>query len=110
MTSSLLARVALSRVLEPGEPKALALVAELGPEVVLEALHEQAQRPGASEGLVGRLAGIEPARDLERAAALGIADEQQPGAVECFAVGHRKQCPPSQFGSKPGSMGCDRPI
>lgn len=72
MTSSLLARVALSRVLEPGEPKALALVAELGPEVVLEALHEQAQRPGASEGLVGRLAGIEPARDLERAAALGV--------------------------------------
>lgn len=90
-----LARVALSRLAEPGDPRLLGLAAELG-AVQLHALlvgggrvYPGASSPGSSAGradgggsddvrqqvatdVAARLAGIHPGRELEQAALLGI--------------------------------------
>jgi DNA processing protein len=69
MSDGRLARVALSRVVEPGNPAIWAAVQERGPEDVWAALRAGTALPGLSaamsEGAAVRAAGHDPARDLE---------------------------------------------
>lgn len=67
-----LARVALSRVTEPGDQRVLRLVDELGAVTVRDGLVAQGDAPGHAADLAARLARADPARDLERGARLGL--------------------------------------
>jgi DNA processing protein len=67
-----LARVALSRLTEPGEPKIASLVAQLGAVRLRKHLSNPAQDSPESRDVATRLASVDPARDLERAQRLGI--------------------------------------
>ena len=59
-----LARVALSRLSEPGEPRLAALVAELGARRVYDLLREERDVRGVYTDVADRLAQVDPARDL----------------------------------------------
>lgn len=81
-----LARVVLSRVMEPGDPRVNGLVAEMGAGRTLEALlaqdHDNVVREAAQ-----LLASCDPSRELERAAARGIrfvtpADDEWPRGLD----------------------------
>jgi DNA processing protein len=83
-----LARVALGGLGEPGDPRLVSLVAELGAERVR---HELAAGRDPASGLRDdvalRLANTDPARDLERAGRLGIrfvipGDDEWPAQVD----------------------------
>lgn len=70
------ARLILSAIGEPGDPRLSGLVAELGPVEVLAALRDQAASSVAPGGetespLLARLADADPTRDLEAAARVG---------------------------------------
>jgi DNA processing protein len=80
------ARVVLSRIGEPGDPRLTGLVAELGAEAVLAALHEQSAQGDLKEDLAARLATADPEAELDRAARQGIrfltpADDEWPSSV-----------------------------
>lgn len=84
------ARVVLSRVGEPGDPRLTGLVAELGAEVVLTSLQEQGAGGELREDLVARLAGVDVAAELENAERRGIrlltpADDEWPPALTDLA-------------------------
>jgi DNA processing protein len=84
------ARVVLSRVGEPGDPRLTGLVADLGAEAVLAGLQEQSAEGALKADLVGRLAQVDVGAELERAARRGIrlvtpADAEWPGALEDLA-------------------------
>jgi DNA processing protein len=66
------ARVVLSRVGEPGDPRLTGLVTELGAETVLAGLRQQGARGGLREDLAARLAQADPVAELDRAARQGI--------------------------------------
>lgn len=72
MTGERLARLALSRLGEPGNLRMAALVAELGAERLYAELLAGRDPRGTRTDLAARLAGIEPERDLQRATAQGI--------------------------------------
>ena len=77
------ARVVLSRIGEPGDPRLTGLVSELGAEAVLAALREQGEHGGLQEDLAARLARADAGQELERAARQGIrfvtpADDEWP--------------------------------
>ena len=63
--SDRVARVALSRLTEPGDTRLAGLVAELGAEKVHDLLRDE-------RDVAGRLRGLDPERDLRRAAEQGI--------------------------------------
>ena len=69
-----LARVALSRLGEPGETKMTSLTAELGPERLLELLlaETQPELDGLDDDVAARVPAVDPALELERAARLGL--------------------------------------
>jgi DNA processing protein len=67
-----LARVVLSRIGEPGDPRLTRLVAELGAEAVLAGLREQSAGGELRENLAARLAQADASAELERAARQGI--------------------------------------
>ena len=67
-----LARVALSRLGEPGDPRLSSLVADLGAEQVCACLGEERGVAGMATEVAERLRGLDPVSDLERAAAQGI--------------------------------------
>jgi DNA processing protein len=67
-----LARVALSRLTEPGEPKIASLVAQLGAVRLREVLSDSAQSTPEARDVASRLGGLDPAGDLERAARQGL--------------------------------------
>lgn len=67
-----LARVALSRLSEPGEPRLAALVAELGAQHVYGLLRAERDVGGVYTDVAQRLAEVDPARDLENADARGL--------------------------------------
>jgi DNA processing protein len=67
-----LARVALSRLTEPGEPKIASLVAQLGAVRLREVLSDSAQTTPEARDVASRLGGLDPAGDLERAARQGL--------------------------------------
>jgi DNA processing protein len=84
------ARVVLSRVGEPGDPRLTGLVADLGAEAVLAGLREQGAGGGLREDLVARLAGVDVGAELARAERCGIrfvtpADEEWPSALADLA-------------------------
>lgn len=66
------ARVVLSRVGEPGDPRLTGLVAELGAEAVLAGLQEQGAGGELREDLVARLAGVDVDAELTNAERRGI--------------------------------------
>jgi DNA processing protein len=67
-----LARVALSRLTEPGEPRIASLVAELGAVRLHDLLSDPEQPTPESRDVASRLAGVDAARDLERATRQGL--------------------------------------
>jgi DNA processing protein len=82
-----LARVTLSRIGEPGNPRLTRMVAERGAEVALADLRAQSEVGELGEQLAARLAQVDPRAELERAARLGIrcitpTDEEWP---DCLA-------------------------
>lgn len=67
-----LARVALGRLAEPGDPRLAALVSDLGAEEVHERLAQKRDDTGLASEVAARLGGLDPAADLERADRRGI--------------------------------------
>ncbi len=67
-----LARAALSRLSEPGETRLATLVGELGAETVYDHLKHERDVAGVYSDVAARLRGLDPARELEEAAARGI--------------------------------------
>jgi DNA processing protein len=66
------ARVALGRLAEPGDPRLAGLVAELGAVEVYAHLREDRDVTGVSTDVAARLAGLDPEAELERAERQGI--------------------------------------
>lgn len=67
-----LARVALGLLGEPGDMRFAGLAAELGPVRLVRELTHHRDHHGMATDAAGRLAALEPERDLELAARLGI--------------------------------------
>lgn len=67
-----LARVALSRLAEPGDAKFRGLIAEIGATQVHEFLASERDLTGVRTEIAGRLDTLDPAGDLDRAARMGI--------------------------------------
>jgi DNA processing protein len=85
-----LARAALSRIGEPGDPRLTDLVQELGGETVWGSLQQQAADRELGADLAERIAAADPVRELESAAARGIrfvvpGDVEWPSSVEDLA-------------------------
>lgn len=84
--SERLARVALSRLSEPGDVRLSGLVAELGAARVFDLLHREQDVTGVYTDVAARLRGLDPERDLHDAEAQGIrflcpGDAEWPDAV-----------------------------
>jgi DNA processing protein len=82
-----LARVALSRLTEPGEPKIASLTAQLGPVRLRALLSDPEQDTAEHRDVASRLRGLDPAADLERGARLGLryvvpGDDEWPTQVD----------------------------
>lgn len=67
-----LARAALGRLTEPADPRVSGLVADLGATAVYRHLQSQSDLGELTDEVSSRLQGINPERDLELAARLGI--------------------------------------
>jgi DNA processing protein len=67
-----LARVALSRLTEPGDPRVAVAVAELGAVRTRDFLSDEQQLVPAARDVATRLEGLDPEADLARAAKLGL--------------------------------------
>jgi DNA processing protein len=67
-----LARVALSKLTEPGDPRVAQLVAELGAVRLHDLLVHEQESDGLNSEVETRLDGLDPAGDLDRAATLGL--------------------------------------
>jgi DNA processing protein len=67
-----LARVALGRLTEPGDPRVVQLVSELGAARRHDLLRDEHETDGLPTEVATRLAGLDPAGDLHRAATVGI--------------------------------------
>jgi DNA processing protein len=81
-----LARIALCRLTEPGDPRLTGLVSQLGAVRVYEHLADERDLDGMLSDVAGRLAGLEPERELDQATRLGIrfvvpGDEEWPGQL-----------------------------
>jgi DNA processing protein len=66
------ARVALGRLGEPGDPRLASLVAELGAGRVVDYLREERDVTGVATDVAARLHGLDPEGDLARAEAAGF--------------------------------------
>lgn len=82
-----LARVALSRLAEPGDPRLGELVAQLGAVTVRDHLAAERDLRGLKSDVAMRLDALDPARDLEQATRRGIrfvipGDEEWPTALD----------------------------
>ncbi|HEX4190560.1 MAG TPA: DNA-processing protein DprA, partial [Marmoricola sp.] len=81
------ARLVLSTIGEPGDPRLTSLVHDLGAVPVLAALRETSDRDQAASGLAARLAAARPGSVLEAAERRGIrfvvpSDEEWPAGLE----------------------------
>ncbi|MFN8194789.1 MAG: DNA-processing protein DprA [Nocardioidaceae bacterium] len=86
-----LARVALNRLGEPGDLRMSGLVAAVGGVAVRDQLLESRALPGLQDDVAARMAAIDPARDLERAARRGIrfvipGDDEWPAQLDDLAT------------------------
>jgi DNA processing protein len=97
-----LARAALSRLGEPGDPRLARLVAELGAGEVYAFLRDERDASGVATDVAARLHGLDPARDLDAAARQGIrfvvpGDDEWPERVgdldRCAALNGRGGAP-----------------
>jgi DNA processing protein len=82
-----LARLALSRLTEPGEPRIASLVEQLGAVRLREVLSDPTQETPEARDVAGRLRDVHPAADFERAAVLGLryvvpGDDEWPAQVD----------------------------
>ena len=80
------ARVVLSRIGEPGDPRLTGLVHDLGATAVLAGLQEQGAQGRLRDDLAARLAAVDPVAELARAERQGIrfvtpADGEWPAAL-----------------------------
>lgn len=96
------ARVALSRVAEPGDERVLRLVEELGAVLVRDALLAQRDLAGHASEVAARVAEVDTDRELERAARLGIrfvvpGDDEWPRQLDDL----RRAAPLQQRGGVP---------
>lgn len=98
-----LARVALSRLSEPGDPRLAALVGELGAQEVYALLRAEQDVGGVYTDVAQRLTALDPARDLETAAVRGYrfacpGDPEWPGealgGLGSAGVSHGRGGPP----------------
>ncbi|WP_166391802.1 DNA-processing protein DprA [Nocardioides ochotonae] len=85
-----LARAALSRLTEPGEPRLSGLLAELGPVVLRDRLLEGRGSDGLQDDVATRLAACDPVAELERAERFGLrfvvpGDEEWPAQLDDLA-------------------------
>ncbi|MEP6813917.1 MAG: DNA-processing protein DprA [Marmoricola sp.] len=96
------ARAALCRLGEPGDPRLTGLVAELGATVVYDHLRSETDASGLASDVAQRLAALDPLADLRRAAGRGIrfvvpGDDEWPGQLAALAepepVNGRGGCP-----------------
>jgi DNA processing protein len=67
-----LARVGLGRLAEPGDPRLAALVAGHGADAVYDMLRGERDATGFATDVAARLAGLDPAAELDRAQRQGI--------------------------------------
>ncbi len=86
-----LARVALSRIGEPGDPRLTDLVHQLGATTVLDSLREQAGGGELGADLAERIAAADPARELEQATSRGLrfvvpGDAEWPAGLDDLAL------------------------
>ncbi|GAB2880571.1 DNA-processing protein DprA [Nocardioides pacificus] len=86
-----LARVALNRITEPGDPRLVALVAEVGAVRVHEHLAGERDIAGMLTDTAARMAEVDPERELEQAARLGIrfvipGDDEWPASLDDLGV------------------------
>jgi DNA processing protein len=82
-----LARVALARLTEPGDPKIASLVAQLGAVRLRALLSDPAQAGPEARDVASRLQGVDPAADLERASRQGLryvvpGDDEWPAQID----------------------------
>ena len=87
MIDERLARLALSRLGEPGHLRLAGLVAELGPTELYARLVAGHDAQGMRSEVAARLAEVDPARDLERATRVGLrwvvpGDREWPSALD----------------------------
>ncbi len=106
-----LARVALSRLTEPGDTRVAGLVAELGAVALHEALAEERDLGGMLTDVAARLDAMDPARDLDRAQRLGLrfvvpGDDEWPAQVEDLRVAE----PVQQRGGPPLGLWVKGPL
>ena len=85
------ARVALTRLAEPGYARVTSLVTELGAEAVLRLLEEQRRVQGVYSDAAARMFDLDPDRELRDAAARGIrfvtpSDDEWPPALDALAL------------------------
>lgn len=85
-----LARIALALTREPGDLWLARTVTEIGAVDLYEHLRSSRRRSGTAAEVAGRLAGIEPERELDRARRLGLrfvvpGDDEWPGQVDDLA-------------------------
>jgi len=85
-----LARAALSRIGEPGDPRLTDLVHVLGAQTVLDSLRAQATERELGEDLAQRITSVDPERELEAASARGLrfvvpGDEEWPAGADDLA-------------------------
>jgi DNA processing protein len=66
------ARVALARLGEPGDPRLARLVADLGAEEVHRFLRDERDATGVATDVAARVSGLDPEGDLDRAQRQGI--------------------------------------
>ncbi|GAA5152726.1 DNA-processing protein DprA [Nocardioides marinquilinus] len=86
-----LARVALNRLGEPGDLRLTSLTRELGAERLHEMLLGEGETNGLQTDVAARLAALDPARELEQAARLGLrfvvpGDAEWPVQLESLAT------------------------
>ncbi|MDN5892965.1 MAG: DNA-processing protein DprA [Nocardioides sp.] len=97
-----LARVALGRLGEPGDPRVSNLVSELGATRLYDHLAQQRDEGGLLDEVAARLATLDPEADLDRAARQGIrfvipGDDEWPSQLDeldyCEALQDRAGAP-----------------
>lgn len=86
MSGERLARVALSHLVEPGDPRVDRALTELGPEGLLASLRGELTRQGLGAEAATRIADLDPGRLLRSAVESGIRfvapeDEEWPGGL-----------------------------
>jgi DNA processing protein len=89
-----LARVALNRLGEPGDPRLTTLVADLGAVQVYDYLRAERDATGVATDVAARLQGLDPAGDLEQAERRGIRFVVPGDAEWPHRLADLDRCPP----------------